>query len=1012
MAYLFGCPFEGHCGELLWRIAMESSLLSQKGNAQGDIESSTFCITQHGNGDFLYATQSLQPKQSMSSDLKTMAVTMETDNDFKDKLEALRSHINTTGGMLPVHATFVIRLRDAYRRNPGAHYWIWRLPMLLELGIDIACGKAVGNNHDPNNIEPLWRSVLNLRRIDSNNEAEETFLEWFRSLAESFPKEYVKTRNFNTLEEFIVRSMCVGDIAPFECERGRPPWELNHTLSYVLFPVPTTQPISPTWRFTGNNINLSPSSTWTPELKTGNSVFFTQKDLDLDPTLFDDVVNSLPSWIPVLFATNVNLTKEKLVELMLDDDDFFDHFPISKKGTNPAAGAIINTESLTNKTPKRMTLFDKINDPISHTSKKCLVQDGYRYSNGSIEPFFGGRSLESHPAIARLKVAVWRKVHHFLSPISKICPPNGIQTLLYLGDFNARMNTHRDINPRSRIKGPDNSQLIGSSVIVISFFDQQVFEMCHHLGDKKYKIIDSFLTQHCSVYVLDPNDDRIYYHRTKFPPKDKKGKIRYALTLRWLGLRESYYGDDNQEGLAHCKAVHNPEELIKQNHKNCPASQQMWLQALQDKKKKNGCQQPAKRNAKKQRLNTSPGTTNASSEATSSAAMNETQLREQHTTEEPTQTPQRPQAPIGGGLVVWEHSKSRVRQQPVEKVNCTTKIPTWLSQKSPTSSGAKVSLSTTPRSTTVENASGPTDQAIHERFSVQRKQHSNGGDEKEDGKQQKEEERKKEDKHKKTNNIAGGSNATCQTNGEGPQVASIKISNGGHQDQQEKKESRPAAKAFTQLQSTIPNKTCKMEQKCVGGTSHEHLNMTGKKEGLQQYLSSVGITDHWSHFEWLKHYNQQMKGLADYSYPFCGLNILPPGCSRYYVAFQLENWDLETLGRIPDESALAHVNSLNQNVIFSKDSISAKDKEQGIRHAQLISKLFLAQGFDATLAGAAKATLHFCSFIDAHNRVCKGWNTLEVKLWLVPMHSHLATTLLNLPLSNSPPRIKLYWGHY
>ena len=253
--------------------------------------------------------------------------------------------------------------------------------------------------------------------------------------------------------------------------------------------------------------------------------------------------------------------------------------------------------------------------------------------------------------------------------------------------------------------------------------------------------------------------------------------------------------------------------------------------------------------------------------------MNETLLREQHTTEEPNQTPQRPQAPTGGGLEVWEHSKSRVRRQPVEKVNCTTKIPTWLSQKSPTSSGAKVSLSTTPRSTTVENASGRTDQSIHERCSAQRKQHSNGGDEKKDGKQQKEEER---NKHKKTNNIAGGSNATCQTNGEGPQVASIKNSNGGHQNQQEKKES----KAFTQLQSTIPNTMCKMEQKCVCGTSHEHLKMTREKEGLQQYLLSVGITDHWSHFEWLKHYNQQMKGLADYSYPFCGLNILPPGCSR------------------------------------------------------------------------------------------------------------------------------------
>lgn len=521
-----------------------------------------------------------------------VAITKKKDLRFTSRCNDLKTFIIANGGKLPGYKDnislylFIAKLRTYYRRNPMKKVWFSRIPILLELGVDITAGATVSRTPKPTNVEPFWRFTLNIRRITGVKQTQELHVAWLKMLAKSFPPTFLKTSRFNTLEEFVIKSIRVGDITPESCTRDKPVWELRHTLSYVVFPFCPSTSIFPSWRFTCARDKPLPPPSWTVELPAGNSVFFKKEDLGLNQKLFQDVIDSLPAWITYYYSSKVELTKQELVAFMTNDNNFFDHFPISRNGTNPIGGTVINTSSLTNKSPKRMTLFDKVTSLTHHNSYGCQIQDGYTYSNGSLDPFFGGRSLQSCPAIASLKVAIWQKVYNFLSPVSRVCPPNGIQTLLYLGDFDGRINTHRDMNPRSRIKGEKNSQLIGSSVIVVSFFDTHVFEMCQAIGNKRFKVIDSFLTGHCSVYVLDPNDDKRFYHRTHFQAGNKAGKIRYALTLRWLSSRGLYFGPNNANGLAHCMAVSCPKHVIKQHYSKSTKAQAIWLKALQDKKGK------------------------------------------------------------------------------------------------------------------------------------------------------------------------------------------------------------------------------------------------------------------------------------------------------------------------------------------------------------------------------------------------------------------------------------------
>ena len=234
--------------------------------------------------------------------------------------------------------------------------------------------------------------------------------------------------------------------------------------------------------------------------------------------------------------------------------------------------------------PRRLNLYDKVDNFTYNERYKCSVQDGFSYTLSFTPPiFYGGRCLDEYPAIATLKVNIWKKVFHWLSPLSKLCPPNGVQCLLYIADFNGFIRPHRDMSPSMNVDTKTNSQIIGSSVIVVSFFDSQMIRLGTLDGNQKFVDHDVFSTDHCSVHVLDPSDDSLYHHTNKFETMrtrmvNRPTRIRLALTFRWLGNRKQFFGPDNKSGLEYCQVEARPLEFIRRKWRKSPPTQRMWME--------------------------------------------------------------------------------------------------------------------------------------------------------------------------------------------------------------------------------------------------------------------------------------------------------------------------------------------------------------------------------------------------------------------------------------------------
>ena len=458
--------------------------------------------------------------------------------------------------------------------------------MLLEIGIDITAGARVTKNPTPTNIEPNWRSVLNVIRILNLDFDRQNSMEWFDAMLQPYGKRkgFLRVRRWITIPELFVQWIQIGDIDPLQCLRTAPHYDIRHTLSYVvqpLTPSETFPPMTPTWRFL-NPSATSHQSTWDKTLPRGNTVMFNSSCFD--QSIFQEALSEFPFWMIQCFNGSTTLHKSDLIHLIANDNRFFDHVPVPVRGDNQFYNIEIITQSKTKKGPRRLYLFDKMHEPCYQPWYSSSLQDGYTYGLSRIpKMFFPGRSLQEYPGIAKLKVEMWKRVHHHLSPISKICPPNSVQGLLYMDDFKGRINPHRDMSPGMNVDPAENSQVIGSSVIVVSFFDPQILQF----EDLNTKLLaDSVFTEHCSVYVLDPNDDLFYKHSAQFvadrhtKARKHKTRIRYALTMRWLSNRKKFHCTDNNRGLSHFQAVPFPKKTIRKPFTGSLSSRQTWCDTI------------------------------------------------------------------------------------------------------------------------------------------------------------------------------------------------------------------------------------------------------------------------------------------------------------------------------------------------------------------------------------------------------------------------------------------------
>jgi hypothetical protein len=318
-------------------------------------------------------------------------------------------------------------------------------------------------------------------------------LNWFNTnINNQFKISMLRVADYGSLKELLVHYCHVMDINPAECVRNAPFNSMQHTLSYLLIP------------FKNKTESIQDIPSWTNKKSRGQaSVHFSKKIVQEHckksnqrlTELMDSARNLILPELRELREKKTQVSKEETSRIVRDNMKF-DEFTSNKNGTNPAGGTIRKSLSF-HPTPFRKNYSDGMSVTVGEGEKEEL----YSYTLAFVKPFEWRAELMTEE-IAEFKVCVWKAVWNHLSPLSKLMPPNGIQTLLYLNSMGGHINPHRDMSPNMRVDPDQNSQIIGSSVIVVSFYASQYFKFGVGIpGENKfdYPPMLQFLTENGSI---------------------------------------------------------------------------------------------------------------------------------------------------------------------------------------------------------------------------------------------------------------------------------------------------------------------------------------------------------------------------------------------------------------------------------------------------------------------------------------------------------------------------------
>lgn len=401
-----------------------------------------------------------------------------------------------------------------------------------------------------------WARFLEQFDSAENNVSE---LEDFANLLKKYDKDgkpgkvLIRADDYKSIQQLVVTSMKVYDVDPNDCTRDAPISSVQHTLSYVVQPhsgLPVDED--------GVARKMKPDEIhYQVETKRFRTKFFGKEECARFPDLLEMMqrfVRDCPAFIKHLYNNNQKWSKEDLEEYLVKEITrhehvFFDPFPVPN-GSNYKDGKTVITRTK-QPGPRRLNLHDRLGEPKYSKLLNCTTYSGFVYTLSFCEPYqYYGKALCNYESIAALKLEVWKHVFDHLTPISKVCPPNGVNVLTYFSCFGSRINPHKDMNPSMAVDSNTNSQILGSNVVVISFFSSMNFLFTDIAkatkNQTKPKVLLQQLTEHCSIYVLSPWDDVEYYHKANFTNlKGRKNTdVRVCLTLRWLSRRVEFVGDD------------------------------------------------------------------------------------------------------------------------------------------------------------------------------------------------------------------------------------------------------------------------------------------------------------------------------------------------------------------------------------------------------------------------------------------------------------------------------------
>jgi hypothetical protein len=404
-----------------------------------------------------------------------------------------------------------------------------------------------------------WEPVIvrNKETEEDDTDAMHMLLSQLDVFASTPAWQHVKLR-FRSITEYVLWCLNVGDIPPEECTRECPVYTMRYLLSYVVHPEPMAFFVDPT--------STHPS---------GESSFFCSNLIltdQISPLLDKLMEAELPPWLTQMFTKHVPgeqmYAVDDLVTKIAGDPNWFDHFPVSLLGHNPAGGALPITQT-TQPGPRRLALSAEIHGPFWSNYHNCSLEELYGYAYSFLpRAWMGCRSLRKYETIAKLGEHIWRLVRGKLDPVSQAFPPNSANLLFYFGAFHSRIQPHQDNAPNMGIDPQHNSQLLGSSVMVLNLCHEQVLEFTSLDGGDT---VGSFVCPHGSVYILGANDDLMNKHQAKFTGKHV-GKVRIAVVFRWLGRRTKVFCSDYGRRRQHVEVFYNIHKELLLKWPKCATS--------------------------------------------------------------------------------------------------------------------------------------------------------------------------------------------------------------------------------------------------------------------------------------------------------------------------------------------------------------------------------------------------------------------------------------------------------
>ncbi len=436
-----------------------------------------------------------------------------------------------------------------------------RVEALEKINVFVLKATQHGRKSKPQRNYAPWKSVVDKLGSRKNAKDEEE-LEKYISVFTRHVDTYSIWKECKSIHEYVLRHLKVGDIRPTECTKDQPAWNIRHNLSYIVQPEPMPDTV----------IIPTKAHKVTGLSKCYSYDAFKTEELD---TLLERLVDSLPPFMLQMHKREVDLSRDELVEKLSKERHWQDHFIVSVLGTDPSGGSEVLAQSRTKKGPRRLSLSVEINGPKYSKRHKCHVEHLYAYSYSFVPRcWMGLRCMREHRyrAIAEIGVALWRIFRSELDPVSQVCPPTGASVLGYYGLLGGEINPHNDANPRTPTLPENGSQLLGSSVMTLSLFDSQCFQPW-----KDKKKIDSFITEHGSVYILRMNDDLRYKHSSKFFGRGKeRGKIRLSIVYRWLGRRQPAFCSDYKGRRQNCEVWENPNKTVAEKFPHCSQSRDIF----------------------------------------------------------------------------------------------------------------------------------------------------------------------------------------------------------------------------------------------------------------------------------------------------------------------------------------------------------------------------------------------------------------------------------------------------